>query len=425
MNNQQKIREYLNNEFLYPIRDPLWRHIYLSKGLKIIVAHPRFQKLTGIRQLGPAFLAYPGATHTRFNHSLGVFELAKRTLVALLRSDFAATLTIEGVKAFLCAALLHDLGHFPYAHSLKELPLKEHERLTGQIILSTDLSRIIRSDIGTDPEYVASIIDLAEPAPDDESEFYRRILSGVLDPDKLDYLNRDAFFCGVPYGIQDIDFALSKLGYTSEIGMTIDADGMTAVENVLFSKYLMYRTVYWHKTVRAATAMIKKAVLSAMRNEVIRPDDLYGLDDEDFTRQFTRERHHAFRLIENVAKRHLFIPVYEAPVSDALRLSARAANLADRADLEEKLASEMSVRGDLAGDCVVVDVPEPITFEAELSIQADGSYIPFPDSGTVFDRTTVDGFTKSLRKFRIFVDPAHTDGTLDYVSIVKSVVASQ
>ena len=99
--------------------------------------------------------------------------------------------------------------------------------------------------------------------------FYRQLLSGVLDPDKLDYLNRDAFYCGVPYGIQDTEFTLSALEPDSEKGITINSKSIVAVENLLFSKYLMYRTVYWHKTVRIVTAMMKKTLFSALKNDEI------------------------------------------------------------------------------------------------------------------------------------------------------------
>ncbi len=121
------IIQHLDQDYTEPIRDPLWKHIYLSPQMMAVVASEPFQKLYRIKQLGITHLVYPGATHTRFVHSLGVFHLAKRMLRGLLSSEHAPTLSLEGVKAFLCAALLHDIGHFPFTHSLKELPLREHE----------------------------------------------------------------------------------------------------------------------------------------------------------------------------------------------------------------------------------------------------------------------------------------------------------
>jgi uncharacterized protein len=412
MTEKRKIQAHLADEFRYPIRDPLWRHIYLSRGLKSIVSNERFQKLSGIRQLGPTHLVYPGATHTRFSHSLGVFELAKRTLCALLPYESTDFLSLDGVRSFLCAALLHDLGHFPYAHSLKELPLADHEALTGEFIRESELASLIRTEVGADPEFVTAIIDLSIPVRNEELALYRRILSGVLDPDKLDYLNRDAYFCGVPYGIQDIDFVLSKLLFDRRTGLYISFDGITAVENVLFSKYLMYRTVYWHRSVRAATAMIKNAVYTAMTEERIHAHDLYGLDDEDFTRTFTDSKYPPFRLIADVSSRRLYPLVREFPAGELLPAVADiASDLAARSRLEAAIAEETAShsRRPVEPNRIIIDIPEPISFESDLTIDTGTGCRPFPESGTVFNRTVVADFARSLRKIRVFVHPSLSD----------------
>ncbi|MFQ3620254.1 MAG: HD domain-containing protein, partial [Spirochaetales bacterium] len=130
---KESIIHHLDRDYTEPIRDPLWKHIYLSPPLMAIVASSPFQKLYRIKQLGIAHLVYPGATHSRFVHSLGVFHLAKRMIRGIISSEMAPPLTLEGVKAFLAAALLHDIGHFPFTHSLKELPLREHESLTADL----------------------------------------------------------------------------------------------------------------------------------------------------------------------------------------------------------------------------------------------------------------------------------------------------
>ena len=141
MNRKAAILDHLDKDYSEPIRDPLWKHIHLSPGLMELVASGPFQKLSRIKQLGVANLVYPGATHTRFSHSLGVFHLAKRMIRSLLRNEESDLLSLEGVKSFLCAALLHDLGHFPFTHSLKELSLRDHEALTAEIVTSSPISR--------------------------------------------------------------------------------------------------------------------------------------------------------------------------------------------------------------------------------------------------------------------------------------------
>jgi HD superfamily phosphohydrolase len=218
----------IEKDFIHPVRDPLWKHIYLSRPLERIIRTAPFLRLGSIKQLGPASLVYPGATHTRQNHSLGVYHLAKRIITQLLKQDGCPDLSLEGVKAFLTASLLHDLGHFPYAHVLEDdLALTDHEALSGQYIMSSDIQKIIREDMGSDPLLTAAIVDqdLDYPHSPDELRFFRKLLSGVLDPDKLDYLNRDAYFCGIPYGIQDIDFVISQIMPHKENGMAIGPKG--------------------------------------------------------------------------------------------------------------------------------------------------------------------------------------------------------
>ena len=122
---------YLDTSFYHPVRDPVWGSIMLSDGFKSLVSSPVLQKMNRIRQLGPTYLVYPGAVHTRFIHSLGVYHIGYRMIRRLLTFDACPTVTVQDVNAFLAACLLHNLGHFPYTHSLKELPLKKHEALTG------------------------------------------------------------------------------------------------------------------------------------------------------------------------------------------------------------------------------------------------------------------------------------------------------
>ncbi|MDR2103766.1 MAG: HD domain-containing protein, partial [Treponema sp.] len=246
----------LQNGYTDPVRDVLWGHIYLTPALAALTKSLPFMRLCRIFQLGPVYYVYPGATHTRASHSIGVYHLARRLLINLVERGAGDWISPQGVHSFLCASLLHDLGHFPYTHSLKELPLRAHEELTGEIILTEPVKSLVAAT-GGDPYFTAAIVDTKLPGGHEgELQFYRKLLSGTLDPDKLDYLNRDARYCGVPYGAQDVDFILDRLQPSRERGVDIDSRGIPSVESILFSKYLMYRTVYWHRFLRSATAMI-------------------------------------------------------------------------------------------------------------------------------------------------------------------------
>ncbi|HCM25228.1 MAG TPA: phosphohydrolase [Treponema sp.] len=387
----------LEEGFRIPVRDPLWGHIYLTEGFSALLTAPAFRKLGRIQQLGPASIVYPGATHTRASHSLGVYHLARRLLKTLVERGADGWTSSVGARSFLAAALLHDLGHFPYAHSLKELPLRDHEALTADLVLEEPLKSLLPS-AGADPAMVAAIVDKGrDGSAGEETLFYRALLSGVLDPDKLDYLNRDARYCGVPYGAQDVDFTFSRLSPHPERGVDIDSRGISSVEAVLFAKYLMYRSVYWHRDVRAATAMMKKAVATGLADGILSSSELYGLDDAGLFALLEGREHPAFALAAAVREGRIHPVVMEIPWNGSGR---------DRRDIDLLERDLASLVRELTGMSVgaqdlILDLPEPISFETGLFVQDEG--VPFMESSTVFSRATVEAFARSLRVLRVCV----------------------
>ena len=236
-------------------------------------------------------------------------------------------------------------------------------------------------------------------------QFYRNILSGVLDPDKLDYLNRDAYFCGVPYGIQDVDFILEEIFPDREKGVAVSPKGITALEDILFSKYLMYKTVYWHKTVRIATAMIKKAVAMGLGGGAIQKSDLYGLDDEEFFAVFSSARYPPFQLIEQVRRRELHRQVWRTPFRDGNQAHRRIENVGERLEVEERIAREA---GTVAGrsfpvESIVVDVPERVSFDLECAgHRAAVATSPFPRRASRLASSGDRGATTSPARYAAF-----------------------
>jgi uncharacterized protein len=399
--------DFLASAFTEPVRDPLWGNIFLSPGLERIADSAPFAKLGRIKQLGPAFLVYPGATHTRRAHSIGVFHMARRLAWALAARGQLDFCTREGLQSFLVAALCHDLGHFPFAHSLKELPLAEHEELTAREVLAEPLRGLVAA-AGADPETAAAIVDKGRPDPGDrELRFFRGLLSGVLDPDKLDYLSRDAFFCGVPYGAQDSDFILQRVAVGPGDELAIEERGLMSVEGLLFSKYLMYRSVYWHKGVRSATAMIKKAVLLALAEGALRSEDLYGLDDDGFYSKLRSIDFPPLALAESVFEGRLYETVLDLPFDEG---DPRQRNLLDL-DARLRAEAELAKEAGLGTLDLVVDIPEGISFETELPVLGEPRSageegarrtLPFSESATVFSPPVVAGFARSLRRLRVF-----------------------
>ncbi|MDC7235997.1 MAG: HD domain-containing protein [Spirochaetales bacterium] len=403
---KEEIIRHLSEDYTVAVRDPLWKHIYLSPGLRKIMYNREFQKLGRISQLGPASLVYPGASHTRLNHSLGVFYLSRRILKSILFSERCPShLTLKGVKSFLCASFLHDIGHFPHAHSFMELPLADHEILSGKIIRESGIASIIENDIGGDPELTAAIIDTGIPDKGNkELIFFRNILSGVLDPDKLDYLNRDAYFCGVPYGVQDIDFVISQIRPT-ETGICLTTKGVTAVENILFSKYLMYKTVYWHIDVRISTALVKKAVYLGLAQKHFQAEDLYGMDDNEFFRRMMETPEEIASLVRESETPRKYKTISQTPFDEGNELHRDLMDLDYRNRYETKLAQiiEKSHPGLLPVNHLVIDIPSKISFEVDVPILDKDGNKPFIGSPTVFSRPVVQGFTETLRHIRVIV----------------------
>jgi uncharacterized protein len=351
---------------------------------------------------------YPGATHTRMSHSIGVFEIAKRIIIELVKKDENNIFTIDGITSFLCAALLHDVGHYPYAHSLKDLDVEYHEKLTAKIIIEDRFYNLIKDLLGIPPEDVAAIIDPGIEVNDRKDiAYFRNLLSGVLDPDKLDYLNRDAFFCGIPYGVQDVDFILSDIHPHAARGIAVTERGLISVESILFSKYLMYKTVYWHKTVRIATAMIKKAIYLSLREGILKKTDLYSIDDNGLFALAKKKHFPPFVLVENVLARNLHKMVFHLPFDGSNPNHRRIENIADRFELENRIGTELSKKAGIAykSEDLIIDIPEHISFEMDVPvIDTDAKReISYRESGSVFDKDTVSGFAGSIRSISIYI----------------------
>ncbi|MCL2759594.1 MAG: HD domain-containing protein [Treponema sp.] len=402
------IEASLTEDYSHPVRDVLWGHIYMTEKQALLTESAPFMRLGRIMQLGPVYLVYPGATHTRASHSIGVYHLGRRLLQNLAERGASAWLTGEGVKSFLAACLLHDLGHFPYTHSLKELSLSSHESLSGDIILKEPMKSLVGAT-GADPFLTAAIVDKEKNASGDELFFYRKLLSGALDPDKLDYLNRDARYCGVPYGAQDVDFILSRLHPDKEKGVNIDSRLIPNVESILFSKYLMYRTVYWHRQVRAATAMIKKALINSLETGQITGEDLYDLDDMSlFTllgQKKAGESNNSWKnnanLIESVREGRIFITAAEiSPEKIDLTTIKKIEN---RGQFEEKLAGDLRNAGlDITREDIIIDIPEPVSFETGLYVEDEE--LKFCDSSSAFKPEMVNSFIRTLYTIRVYIN---------------------
>lgn len=209
------------------------------------------QRLRRIKQLGMAHMAYQGAEHSRFSHSIGVLHLVRRMIGRL---EQMCPIPDEQRLATMLAALLHDLGHGPFSHVMEKFFRQDHEEWTASILLSptTEINRVLTDHDADLPARIVSIIQGAS-----DPGWLSLIVSSQLDADRFDYLLRDAHMTGTKYGVFDLERLLMLLR-TTPAGdrVYIGAKGVLPIEKYLQSRYQMYRQVYFHKTVTSAEAML-------------------------------------------------------------------------------------------------------------------------------------------------------------------------
>ena len=266
------------------IRDPVWNTIRMDAVAVAIMDTAAFQRLRYIRQLGLAHLVYPGATHTRFDHALGVYHLAVRALGILKAGPPVPDHVWQGARLIPYAALLHDIGHYAFSHALEELEPEriagDHEEMSARFFESAPLKAAL------EPLGAGAADEIFRIIMGEGGNALRGLVSGSLDLDKMEYLRRDARFCGVPYGDVDVERLLQGLAVlrdpvTGEWEVGLRGKAVSTLESLLFSKYQMFRTVYWHHAVRAATGLYKRIVETAVEAGLVSPLDLIGPTDEE------------------------------------------------------------------------------------------------------------------------------------------------
>jgi len=249
------------------IRDPIHDIISFEnddcdKLLLRLIDAKEFQRLRRIKQLGMCDLVFPGASHSRFSHSVGVLHTARKFLdrVEKVNGD---TLDENKRLVVLAAALLHDLGHGPLSHSFEEVTDQKHEERSTVIILdeSTDINGVLKTHSEALPRQVAVFLDQDLDENPEEivglPSFFFRIVSGQLDADRFDYLLRDSHFTGTQYGSFDIGWLLQQLRVESGKGrFYLSRKAFSATEEYVFARYHMYKAVYFHKACRAAEKMV-------------------------------------------------------------------------------------------------------------------------------------------------------------------------
>ena len=245
------------------IRIPHETDVPLTPRVRRLIDTAAFRRLARISQVGLVSLVYPAANHTRFEHSLGVYRNALLYLQQLATDErFAALIEPIDGELLLVAALLHDLGHWPFCHPIEDISLPRvpsHEVFGRGFLLEDEMASALRDDWEIDPQTVAAL--LADKLQHKKEKLLRSLLSGPIDIDKLDYLSRDSLHAGVPYGRHFDQQRLIGSLCLNEAGdgLALRDKGRTAAEMMVFARYVMFSEVYWHHAVRSATAMFQRA----------------------------------------------------------------------------------------------------------------------------------------------------------------------
>jgi HD superfamily phosphohydrolase len=427
-----------------PIRVPLRGNVPAGPAVRALVDSGPMQRLRGVRQLGVAHLVYPGATHTRFEHSLGVYALGRLLLGRLLSRGGRRHLSDADGWHFLAACILHDVGHYPFSHTLEELPphpdgrvrVVRHDERAREIILGDPgIRRTLFGLWGCDPERIAAVIDERSHAGGPADALLREMLCGPLTPDRLDYLERDSQHVGVPYGrVIDIERLLAAIEITPDgAAVGVSPKGVSAVETVVFASYLMYREIYWHHAVRAAQAMLKRAVSEALLDGAVEPARLTAADDEQAvgllrrcanpaTAELMDGLSHARRLYRRLFSGTARQAAEEAPAGAARDLLAQlaAAGHWEAEALLGAVAAAYARRGradarahhllwDVAGRGKELFFAVPVT-GARVATTAD------PDVSLVAP-SLADNFERHAKRVQLLAHPAHARGLARYLGL--------
>ena len=404
------------------IRIPPSQDVPLTKRVRRLLDTEPMRRLASISQLGMVSLVYPGANHSRLEHSLGVFHNALKLLARFADdSVFQKMVSDRMQEAFVVAALFHDIGHWPFCHPIEDMNLdgiNAHENEAGVWLLKSEVSERLDQDWSCT---LADVLDLLNPQKkptEGHGEgvgLLRSCISGPVDIDKLDYLSRDSLHAGVPYG-QNFDKSrlISTFCIHPKTGeLAIGEKGKTAAEMMVFSRYVMFSEVYWHHAVRSATAMLQRSVF-LLQNRIDLTSSL-RLGDALWINSLTRaaEGSVAEPLVEGLfgTKRSLYKRAAEFSVLEGSNIHEAIARRPYwwLVACSEKLAERVSKRVGVAIHAadLLIDAP-PAKLEVDIDLDVvhrDGKVHSLRDVSPVASALADHQFDKYVKRVRLFIRP--------------------
>ena len=408
------------------IRIPNQIDVPVTDRLMKLIDTPEFQRLTQISQLGMVSFVYPAAHHNRFEHSLGVYRNALLFLRQFANQPrFTEVVSEKDAKVLIIAALLHDVGHWPFCHPIEDIKIEglpTHEQFSTEYIRRDSISDCITKDWNVSPESVISVINRQK---DSQSQsILSSILSGPIDIDKMDYLYRDSLHAGVPYGQNFDSLRLIRSLCLNEVGdrLAITDKGRTAAELMVFARYVMFSEVYWHHAVRGATAMFQRAfylwhqqesgktgfekrvrsLFELSEFELIKTlrNDCEGQPAEKLLGRLFGSQRRLYKRVANFSfneNEEVFSRIAHQPYGWLLRTSERIAEL-----LSKAIGQAVSV------DEVLLDAP-PVGLEVQFNVDVYDSknerYRRLGDVSPVVNTLAKEQFDDFVKQVRLFVAP--------------------
>lgn len=372
------------------IRDPLYGPIPLDETACRLIDTAAFQRLRRVRQLSLASVLYPSAMHTRFEHSVGVYHLARTIVRQLAAAGELESGEVADLPLIAYAGLLHDTGQHMCAHLLEEFgyPGVTHEEAGAALFSTGEFGEILsRTGIPNPGERIAALVQ------NRSDHALAGVIAGACDADKLDYLARDAYHCGLPVGFdqQHLRDALCVVvnPRTGRRETALDERGLASFEQMLYSKNALYRNIYFQPTVRCAMVMLRALVVAALEADLLAVDELHRWSDEElFTVLRVRVTEApqqvpatglVWQLLDRLLARKLYKPAVSLPLSAALPLPYDAV-LAIEAELARRLG--------LGAGEALLDIPrKPTMLSTEILVRRrDGGVV---EAGSL---TPDDGF---------------------------------
>jgi hypothetical protein len=355
------------------IKDPVHGYVYITENEKEIIDSYTVQRLRRLRQLAGAEYVYPGANHTRFEHSVGVMYLAGRVVENPNISKYISEEDAEMVKI---AAVLHDVGHGPFSHVFEHLLIKEldktHEDITSWIIEKGELKDAL-SNMGYKPKDVGKLAigKLHKP----KKAFLDQIISSAVDVDKLDFIVRDTHHTGAEYGYIDIFRLIHALDVLDE-NLAVDLGALSALESLIIARIGSFKSIYFHRVGRAAQIMLAMAMEKA--NEELgltdfkTPEEYLAMDDYTVWTALKKCRKSS-GIMRNLERRRMVKCAYERTFYEK---DTMVSNIFGREAHRKQLQTEIAKEAEVETEAVIIDVPTVPSVPYHHSVLMESMEIP-------------------------------------------------